>query len=230
MREVGVAEQSAQCPSQPSDPEGGATDAGAEGAALQEQALSRVPEHASKQQVPSAEPGEQKQHGPACLPEGQASRRLRARDVVLLLATFAGALLFLLGGITKHAPYWLFDGLTFLVTFSLACYVFFNIRADAVSQARVRKVQGAIWRAAIFYMIVECGFLIAAVVLLHRTMNPFSAEYPRKGSAFVWCSVSSIAINLYVVAVFHNREKSAPDTGVSSAEAGPDHGHLQSPP
>jgi hypothetical protein len=130
--------------------------------------------------------------------QGQPRPVLRKLDKVLLGVISTGMVIFMVMGSLSSAPYWLFDGAAFLVTLLLSWLAF-----ASKSCVRQRLALGLIWRLAVVYVCIEVSFLVAAIVLFRKVMNPWAPEghgaYGRDGSSFVFCSFFSALINSCVV-------------------------------
>jgi len=136
-------------------------------------------------------------------PEGKGDPRpvLRKLDKVLLGAVFAGMVGFLFFGSVARAPYWLFDGTSFLVTLSLSWLAFASRSGSGQRMALV-----LIWRLAAVSVLIDIGFLVAGVILDDEVMNPWAPEgggaFGRDGSSFIVCSFFSALANSFVACRF----------------------------
>ena len=136
---------------------------------------------------------------------------------VLLGVTGVASAVFLIVGFIFLAPYWLYDGASFFVVTWLgynACKESTPEPLDdhepapkaaapqAAPQSPLSKAQ-ATWMLAAFSACVEVCFLIAALALWSKQMNPFAwAHYGRNGNSFVFCSIFSATTNCFVVVHF----------------------------
>ena len=136
----------------------------------------------------------------------------------ILVAQLLSALVFLIMGAMFAAPYWLYDGASFLVTFILGFLAIRSFNAlQALPSSKIPSSSSssssssphvAYSRACVLIsaasILIEIGFIVFAVVLWNREMNPIAvSSYGRDGSSFFFCSLYSSICNVFVVAYYY---------------------------
>lgn len=138
---------------------------------------------------------------------------------VILCLTAVSSLVFLTVGAIFVAPFWLFDGASFLVT-SILGYLATKHASQSDSSA-VNTYATAAKCVAGVSIPIELGFLITAVVLWHDEMNPVHrTSYGRDGDSFFFCSLYSSTLNLFVALHYSGLERtqSAADDKLAIAD------------
>jgi len=113
--------------------------------------------------------------------------------------TAVSSLAFLLSGFIFLAPYWMYDGLSFLAITVIGVLAWrehdgLMEKTSGVDKALVTCVVSAV------SIVLELGFLVAAIILWDRVMNPwYWNAYGKKGNSFVFCSTWSIILNSFVI-------------------------------
>jgi len=122
-----------------------------------------------------------------------STRMLALGNAVLPIALSIASLTFLAFGSIFVAPFWLADGVTFLVSAILAWPAkIFWTRGDT----RYVACSVAVCGVAAFSILMGVAFLIAAVILLTEEMNPIArTSYGRTGDSFIVCSCVSVTLN-----------------------------------
>merc|ERR1711907_863721 len=131
----------------------------------------------------------------------------------MLSIMVVSSLVFLATGAAFFAPYWLFDGTSFMLS-SILGYL-------AVQQGSSNGYATATCSVAAISVLVEVGFLIAALILWNEEMNPIHrTSYGEKGNSFFFCSLYSSILNVFVVFHFKNLEGpiQSPETPSSTHE------------
>lgn len=136
----------------------------------------------------------------------------------LIITMFTASVIFIISGCVTFAPYWIFDGISFLISGSLATRAVLKSSSNATFATIV---------VAAISIPIELGFLIAAIILFDKQMNPFSTmSYGEKGNSFIICSITSASINTFAVIHFrkvyrglHSSQEDDPMLPVSEDKA-----------
>ena len=112
----------------------------------------------------------------------------------------SSALVFIVVGAIFLAPFWLFDGTSFLIT---SCVGRVAIQKWNQGEKYAGKYAKATYTVALISILVEVCFMIAAVYLWSKEMNPWHrTSYGRDGDSFFFCSLYSSSCNVCVVLHF----------------------------
>ena len=136
-------------------------------------------------------------------------------DTVMLSIVAVSSLVFLTVGCIFVAPYWLYDGASFLLAFVLgllACWgtCWGNVPGESMEEPDstdrdTNSYATATWCVAAFSILVDIGFMITALMLWNEEMNPFHwSSYGRDGNSFFFCSMYSAICNTFLVFHFRN--------------------------
>lgn len=130
------------------------------------------------------------------------------RNSVLLGIMALSSLVFLVLGAVFVAPYWLFDGTSFLGSTILGYLAVRSADQSVDGPAETNSGMSRNYATATCFLagasiLVEVGFMIAAGVLWNQVMNPYHrTSYGRDGNSFFFCSLYSSICNLFVVRHF----------------------------
>merc|ERR1712216_558757 len=135
-------------------------------------------------------------------------------NAILPALTGISAIVFLGMGIPFAAPYWLYDGISFL----LCCIVgYMAVRnwkhlqqgmSDVSTYVAYSRTTFCIAMVSVF---IEIGFLATALLLWNQQMNPINtSSYGRDGSSFFFCSLYSSTTNVFVARHFFKLSRTPP--------------------
>jgi len=125
---------------------------------------------------------------------------------LLTVMAVSAAVFMIMGGIFV-APYWLFDGVSFLCSGILGRFAIRNWQRSEQGDSSAAPVALTYSRAVVCVaacsIVIEISFLVAALLLWKKEMNPLHrTSYGENGSSFFFCSMYSSILNCFVVAHF----------------------------
>merc|ERR1740139_45693 len=121
----------------------------------------------------------------------------------LVVFTVLSSIVYTTLGAIYTAPYWLFDGLTNVLSYP----VLYQTRHNYVNNDHHETDMFKYWYWSL--MTVQIGFLLMSSIMYNRVMNPFNSGgfdfnekvegtgYGVLGSAFVLCSIMSLTLNFF---------------------------------
>eukprot|EP00658_Telonema_sp_P-2_P006205 TRINITY_DN12370_c0_g1_i1.p1 TRINITY_DN12370_c0_g1~~TRINITY_DN12370_c0_g1_i1.p1 ORF type:complete len:181 (-),score=33.16 TRINITY_DN12370_c0_g1_i1:352-894(-) len=135
------------------------------------------------------------------------------RDTVILAIMGLSSLVFLAVGAIFVAPYWLFDGTSFLCSTILGVMAVKAMEngevsdkntEDSTTNHKTKVLATATCGVAAVSILVEVGFMVTAIILWKDEMNPYHrTSYGKDGNSFFFCSLYSSICNLFVVRHFY---------------------------
>merc|ERR1712086_98308 len=132
-------------------------------------------------------------------------------DTVMLSIVAVSSLVFLTVGCIFVAPYWLYDGASFLLAFVLGLLASRgNVQGESTvepdsTERDTNSYATATWCVAAFSILVDIGFMVTALMLWNEEMNPFHwSSYGRDGNSFFFCSMYRAICNTFLVFHFRN--------------------------